>query len=134
MLMAFALEGCRMSSPKGILGVEWGEEAAAVASRLGVVCGSGWKPWEGHADFEACQDLEHAVTLFGRPAYVRLFRQGAVLEGLALRFEHCDAGRQELAQKTRELFHLDEKESVYRVWADGAAVHLAADRRDVRQA
>jgi hypothetical protein len=130
--MALALEGCRMSSPKGILDVEWGDDAAAVASRLGIGCGGGWQPWPsgGQAEFEACQDLEHAVSFLGRPAYVRLFRRGSVLEGVALRFERCGPERQALERKIRETFHIDGEEGLYHVWGDGAVVHLAADRSD----
>jgi hypothetical protein len=129
-LLVLIQEGCRMSSPKGILGVEWGEDAVAAASRLGISCGDGWRPWEDHEGFEACQDLEHALSLFDYPVYVRLFRRNTVLEGVALRFEHCGARKEDLEQKMREAFQIGADENLHRVWSDGALVHLASDRSD----
>jgi hypothetical protein len=119
-----------MSSPSGFLGVHWGDNAQDAAVHLGLRCDS-WEPWEGGQSYEACFDVEHPVDVFGRKAFVRLFRKGEGLEGLSLRFMHCDSASQDLIDAVRREFGLRLYESTpYDVFEDGAAVRFDYDKGD----
>jgi hypothetical protein len=122
--------GCGMSSPKGFLGVKWGDDVRAAASHLGLSCET-WEPWEGGSGYEACFDIDHPVDAFGRRAYVRFFRSRDGLEGLSLRFTQCGATRDDLAVAVRQAFSLKEAgAAVYEIFHDGGAVRLDYDNGD----
>lgn len=114
----------------GFLGVRWGDDATAAAASLGVRCET-WIPWEGGGGFEACFDIDHPVSAFGRQAYVRLFRGQNRLEGLSLRFMECGASREELAGAVRQELHLKKAEgTLYNVLQNGEAVRLGFNPTD----
>src|ERR1043165_155218 len=114
----------------GFLGNKWGDDATEAAARLGLSCAE-WTAWEGGRGFEACFDIDHPVTVFGRKAYVRLFRSQNRLEGLSLRFMQCGATRDELTEAVRNEFKLEETEgTLYYVLDDDEVVHLDYDHSD----
>jgi hypothetical protein len=118
-----------MSAPKGFLGARWGEGADAVVARLGLA--PHWQTWEGGPEYEASFDVDHPAEAFGRSVLVRLFRRGARLEGLSLRFMRCGATQPELATAIREQFGLREaEEPIYKIWWRGSLVHLRYDSGD----
>lgn len=120
----------RMNSPSGFLGIHWGDNAHNAAVHLGLRCDS-WEPWEGGQSYEACFDVEHPVDVFGRKAFVRLFRKGDGLEGLSLRFMHCGSARQDLTDAVCKEFGLRLYEgTLYEVFGDGAALRFDYDKGD----
>jgi hypothetical protein len=119
-----------MNSPKGFLGLQWGDAPSDAERRLGLTCES-WDPWEGGQGYEACFDTDHHVEVFGRQAYVRLFRNQNELQGLSLRFLRCGARRDLLVAAIRQEFSLEKGEGdPYSIFSDGAAVHLGYDSGD----
>lgn len=124
-----------MAGPSGLLGVRWRTDAGRAVRRLGLACAE-WQPVVGASGFEACADLDHPVTAFGRTAIARLIRDDAGIAGLELTFRSCGADWPALhAAVAKELrLSTDESdhdaggaahESLYQTWGDGRAVHLA---------
>jgi hypothetical protein len=116
--------------PQGIMGIQWGAEATEAATRLGLSCQE-WKVWEGKRGYETCFDIDHPADAFDRKAYVRLFRSQNRLEGVSLRFMHCGATRNELADAVRRTFNLKATEgTLYHILSNGEVVHLGYDNSD----
>lgn len=129
LVFAFTL-GCRMSGPKGFLGVTWGDDASAASTKLHLTCGN-WQPWEGNGAYQACFDIDHPVEAFGLQAYARLFQSQGRVEGLSLRFMHCGVTRDVLTTAIRKEFNLTaDPGSLYSVFDDGSAVHFSHDSGD----
>lgn len=116
--------------PTGLLGASWGEDAAAVAVKLGLAC-ERWTLWEGGGGYEACFDTDHPVDVFGGKALARLFRADGRLKGLSLRFLHCGETRDALTDAVGREFHMTTTEGTpYKVYEDGSAVRLDYDSGD----
>ena len=77
--------GCGVS---GAVDMRWGDDAANVAARHGAPC-SAWSAWGPTSGVESCENDERLVRAYRRDAYLRLYRRGDRLEGLALRFPHA---------------------------------------------
>lgn len=119
-----------MSAPGGFLGASWNDDALAVAARLGQTSGA-WEPWEGAPGFEALFDIDHPVEAFGTRAYLRLFRSGKRLQGLTLRFIHCEAVERRLLSAIRLEFNLPAEDGpLYTVFDNGSVLHFARDSGD----
>lgn len=72
----------------GALGARWGDDAEKTGARIGAPC-TKWHAWSGPGGFEVCENLDTAVSAYGAKAYLRFYRKGRRLEGLALRFDHA---------------------------------------------
>jgi len=86
-LAAILLASC--GGPSGFLGVRWGDDSTLAARKLRIECPA-WHEWEGQTGFEECEDLQHPIESFGHKAFVRLYRAGSRIEGVALEFLPCD--------------------------------------------
>ena len=74
----------------GALGARWGDDAEKAAARLGAPCaGARWSRWRGPGGFEACENLDTKVSAYGGQAFLRYYRRGERLEGIALRYTHA---------------------------------------------
>lgn len=126
-----------MSTPKGptgLLGVKWGDDAAAAARQLGLTCDR-WDPWIDPA-FETSIDLDHPRAVLGAEGLVRIVRgEGKQLDGVQVTYRSCatdDAGKRKLRDGLRAELHLKspDVDVPYEVWDDNSLVHFAADARD----
>ncbi|MGH2531397.1 MAG: hypothetical protein ACRDJW_03725 [Thermomicrobiales bacterium] len=94
-----------MKQPDQVLGVAWGEDAHAVADRLGVACGE-WEPWGDGTRFETCLAAAPS-TFFGRECHVLLVRYGMRLEGLQFLFPGHAGSQRALREAIRTAFGLE---------------------------
>lgn len=120
-------------APTGLLGLTWGDDAAAAARQLGLVI-SRWEPWIDPA-FETSIDLEHPRVALGAEGLVRLVRGGARLDGVQVVYRACatdDARQRQLRAGLRDELHLKAPDAAvpYEVWGDHSLVHFVTDARD----
>jgi hypothetical protein len=132
--------GCTMSQGiPGLLGVKWGDDAAAVGGRIGVTCKE-WRAWvsgeaiagiQGLEGIEACSDFDHPVEAFGEAAVVQILRRAVPVVGIQLEYTRCDADKWQRLQTAiaKELGMSTEGVTIYIVYGDGSVVHTARDRR-----
>jgi hypothetical protein len=135
-ILAFS-GGCPMSrqkAPTGLLGLTWGDDAAAGAQRLGLTIAR-WDPWIDPA-FETAIDLDHPRAVLGVEGLVRLVRAaGKQLDGVQVIYRACagdDARKRQLRDGLRRELHVKspDVDVPYEIWGDNSLVHLAADPRD----
>lgn len=121
-------------SPTGLLGLKWGDDAAAGARQLGLAIAR-WEPWIDPA-FETGIDLDHPRTVLGAEGLVRLVRAaGSQLDGVQVIYRACardDARKRQLRQGLGRELHVKspDVDVPYEIWADGSLVHLIADPSD----
>lgn len=117
-----------MRAPSGILGVQWGDDAAQSAKHIGLDCQE-WQAWEGGEGFEVCSNVGHPIELYGGQAYVRLVRHGTRLEGVDLSFPN--RSWKELRAAAAPDLHLgsgeSESDAPYVCWSSGVLVHVASN-------
>lgn len=124
----------RKNAPTGLLGLTWGDDAAASAQRLGLT----FKTWDAWIDpaFETGIDLDQPRAALGAEGLVRLVRVGGKeLEGIQVVYRACagdDARKRQLREGLRRELHLNspDVEVPYEVWSDNSLVHFVADTRD----
>jgi hypothetical protein len=134
-IIAFA-GGCSVTgqkAPTGLLGLTWGEDAAAGAHRLGLTIAR-WEPWIDPA-FETGVDLDHPRTVLGVEGVVRVVRGGVQLGGVQVIYRACagdEARKRQLREGLRRDLHVKspDVDVPYEIWADGSLVHLVADPSD----
>jgi hypothetical protein len=124
--------GCMMQQGiPGLLGVNWGDDAAAVGGRVGVTCKE-WRAWVGGKGIEVCSDIDHPVQAFGEAAFVQIFRRAAPVVGVQLEYVQCEADKWQRLQIAiaNEFGASTAGATIYTVYGDGSVVHAARDRRD----
>jgi len=129
--------GCsQMTKPKaptGLLGLQWGDDAAEGARKLGLVLDH-WYPWSDPA-FESSLDADHPRAVLGVEGLVLLVRAGKALEGVQVIYRGCaknDEQRKQLREGLRRELHLSTADAdvPYEIWEDKSLVHFDTDRRD----
>ena len=133
-LVLASLVGLGCTMPQGIpglLGVKWGDEAAAAGGRIGVTCKE-WQAWVGGEGIEACFDIDHPVQAFGEAAYVQILRRGTAVVGVELNYSRCEADNWERlrAAIAKELGVSSADATIYTVYGDGSVAYADRDRRD----
>ncbi len=128
--------GCTMSQGiPGLLGMKWGDDAAAAGERIGVTCKE-WRAWAGGEGIELCSniDIDHPVEAFGEAAFVYIFRRAASVVGVQLEYPRCEEDKWQRLQTTiaKELGVSTAGASIYTVYGDGSLVHATRDRRDAQ--
>jgi hypothetical protein len=123
--------GCIMQGIPGLLGVNWGDDAAVVVGRIGVTCKE-WLAWVGGEGIEVCSDIDHPVQAFGEAAFVQIFRRAAPVVGLQLQYAQCEADKWQRLQIAiaKELGASTAGTTIYTVYGDGSVAYAARDRRD----
>jgi hypothetical protein len=114
----------------GLLGIKWGDDAAAAGGRIGVTCKE-WRAWVGGEGVEVCSDIDHPVQAFGEAAFVQIFRRAAPVVGVQLAYAQCEADKWERLRPAiaKELGVSSADATIYRVYGDGSALHADRDRR-----
>ena len=119
-----------MQKPQGVLGVKWGEDAAAAARQLGVACDA-WSRWEGGEPYEVCLSSGANLPAFGETANVQLVRRGTALVGARLLFRDCASRWAALRDTIRSEYDLEPSDDEpYARWRSGEVVRLSRDARD----
>ena len=121
-------------APTGLLGLQWGDDAADGARRLGLVCDR-WDPWID-PEFETSIDFDHPLAVLGVQGLVRIVRgAGRQLDGVQVIYRACagdDARKQALRQELHRELHLKspDVDVPYEIWHDHSLVHFIADPSD----
>jgi hypothetical protein len=127
-----------LAGPSGLLGVRWGADSGEAARRLDIAC-ERWEPLTDTLGFEVCADPNHGVTAFGRPARLRLIRDGAGVAAMQLAFDGGGADWpaftaaviKELRLSADRGANTPVRQSLYETWRDGRVVHFSTpDSRD----
>jgi hypothetical protein len=124
--------GCTMSQGiPGLLGLKWGEDAAAAGGRIGVTCKE-WRAWAGREGVEVCSDIDHPVPAFGEAAFLQIFRRAAPVVGVQLTYPRCEADKWERLRAViaKEFGASTADATIYQVYGDGSVAYAARDRRD----
>src|SRR5262249_25401572 len=132
-LVLASLVGSGCTMPQGIpglLGVKWGDDAAAAGGRIGVTCKE-WQAWVGGQGIETCFDFDHPVEAFGGAAFVQILRRGTAVVGVELNYSRCEADNWERlrAAIAKELGVSSADATIYQVYGDRSVLHVARDRR-----
>jgi hypothetical protein len=122
------------NGPTGLLGLKWGDDAAAGASRLGLAIAR-WDPWIDPA-FETAIDMDHPRAVLGVDGLVRLVRAaGTTLDGVQVIYRACagdEPRRRQLRDGLRRELHVKspDVDVPYEIWGDHSLVHLVTDPTD----
>lgn len=121
------------TAPTGFLGLQWGDDAADGARRIGLTCDR-WEPWIDPA-FETSMDLDHPRPVLGVEGVVGLVRDSRKqLVGVQVIYRDCatnDVRKRQLRDGLRQDLQIKSTDDglPYEVWPDRSLVRLAT-RRD----
>ena len=121
------------TAPTGFLGLQWGDDAAEGARRIGLTCDR-WEPWIDPA-FETSMDLDHPRAVLDVQGVVGLVRDSRKqLVGVQVIYRDCatnDVLKRQLRDGLRRDLHVKSTDDAlpYEVWPDHSLVRLAT-RRD----